>query len=220
MVSLVWHGIFILLVLELAVTLILVLPVPRRIRNWICRKILAYQSVTLKEFVQLPLLFLSLGLVFAVMDCCSSLHYRASMEQVDQDYVGVVYSHPHPHQHHHHHHREKEYKTERNLYLAGFTLTLLLVIVRVLDLMQEHVQLEDECERVKKESKASTTNSTTTSTTSPAATTITGIATTPSSKDNNNINAPILNLIVDDALSGAQIEMTELRKKPLEKKND
>ena len=42
------------------------------------------------------------------------------------------------------------YKSERNMYLAGFALTLLLVIGRITQLMQESVQLEAETERVQK----------------------------------------------------------------------
>jgi Bap31/Bap29 transmembrane region len=213
MASLVWHGMFILLVLELVVTLNLVLPVPRRIRNWICRKILAYPSVKTKEHIQLPIIFLGLGLFIALVDCWSTLNYmELRLEREDEEYFRLHGERaPPPHAHHvrayHQAHREKEYKMERNLYLTAFTLTLLLVIVRVLDLMQEHVQLEDEWEQIKQESQANAT--TTTSTNITAATTTTGITTTTRRKDN---------LIVDDLSSGAQIKMTALRKKPLEKK--
>jgi hypothetical protein len=49
--------------------------------------------------------------------------------------------------------KEKEYKTERNIYLAGFALTLLFVIGRLTDLMQEHADLEDELEKIRLSSK-------------------------------------------------------------------
>jgi hypothetical protein len=45
--------------------------------------------------------------------------------------------------------KERKYKSERNMYLAGFSLTLLFVIGRILKLMQESVELEEEKDRVK-----------------------------------------------------------------------
>jgi hypothetical protein len=44
--------------------------------------------------------------------------------------------------------KEKEYKTQRNLYLSGFALTLIFVIGRITDLMQEHADLEDELHKL------------------------------------------------------------------------
>ena len=56
--------------------------------------------------------------------------------------------------------KEKEYKTERNLYLAGFALTLLFVIGRITDLMQEHADLEIDLEKVRLSSKPAVDSST------------------------------------------------------------
>ena len=49
--------------------------------------------------------------------------------------------------------KEKEYRTERNIYLSGFALTLIFVIGRITDLMQEHVELEDNLEKLRLSSK-------------------------------------------------------------------
>lgn len=56
--------------------------------------------------------------------------------------------------------KEREYKTERNMYLAGFALTLLFVIGRITDLMQEHVDLEDDLERIRLSAKPAVDSST------------------------------------------------------------
>ena len=45
--------------------------------------------------------------------------------------------------------KEKEYKAGRNLYLAAFALTLLFVIGRITELMQEHADLEGKIENLK-----------------------------------------------------------------------
>merc|ERR1712023_304906 len=52
--------------------------------------------------------------------------------------------------------KEKKYKAERNLYLTGFALTLLFVIGRITQLMQENVEMEEETERVKNSTEAAT----------------------------------------------------------------
>merc|ERR1711933_310066 len=45
--------------------------------------------------------------------------------------------------------KEKEYKASQNLYLAGFALTLLFVIGRITELMQEHAELTGKIENLK-----------------------------------------------------------------------
>merc|ERR1711933_361436 len=45
--------------------------------------------------------------------------------------------------------KEKEYKASRNLYLAGFALTLLFVIGRITELMQEHAELTGRIENLR-----------------------------------------------------------------------
>ena len=45
--------------------------------------------------------------------------------------------------------KEKEYKAGRNMYLVGFALTLLFVIGRITELMQEHAELEGRIENLR-----------------------------------------------------------------------
>jgi hypothetical protein len=149
MASLVWGTVFIFLLLELAFTLILVIPLPRKWRNWICREC---SKLDLKSRLQKPLLFIGMALSLALLDCFSKLQMIFDLEKDAHDAGG-------------HHHgdearilhqldKEREYKTERNIYLAGFALTLLFVIGRITDLMQEHAELEDDLETIRLSSKA------------------------------------------------------------------
>ena len=147
MASFLWTSVFIFLCLELALTLILVIPVPRKIRNWVCRQT---TKIHLKQKLQPILWGIGCALSVALMDCWSLLQY------IFQDHHPIDTIHPHstiPPGHLTHHQKEKEYKTERNIYLAGFALTLLFVIGRIADLMQEHVELEDDLETVRLSSK-------------------------------------------------------------------
>ena len=132
MATLLWSSIFVFLIAELVFTLILVIPVGPSARNWICRKVFKWK---LEDHFRTPLIGIGIGLSLAMLDCISSLNYLFEIQREDG--------------HLHMLDREKEYKTERNLYLCGFALTLLFVIGRLLHLMEEHVILEDEYEQVK-----------------------------------------------------------------------
>lgn len=150
MASFLWTSVFIFLCLELGLTLILVIPVPRKIRNWVCR---ATTQWHLKQKLQPVLWGVGVALSVALLDCLSLLQFIFEDDSVVREMsmlnrgvgigVGGVGTGLLAHQ------KEKEYKTERNMYLAGFALTLLFVIGRITDLMQEHVELEDDLEKVK-----------------------------------------------------------------------
>ena len=65
------------------------------------------------------------------------------------------------------HDKERKYKSERNMYLAGFALTLLFVIGRITTLLAESVELHEETERVEKQLKKEEGKNTDTTTTAP-----------------------------------------------------
>ena len=82
-----------------------------------------------------------------------------------------LYGEGEDHRHHHHDRfypnlmdKERKYKSERNLYLAGFALTLLFAIGRLTSLLQESVELHDEMEQLlqKKQQKSSASSESTT----------------------------------------------------------
>ena len=141
MASLLWSSIFAILCLELALTFVLVLPVPRQIRNGVCR---AATEMDLKAKLQPVLWAVGLGLTIALLDGLSFLQF------IFQGEWELRYSSYSRYHHRDNFAREQEYQTERNVYLAGFSLTLIFVIGRITDLMQEHVELEEELENARK----------------------------------------------------------------------
>ncbi len=143
--SLLWTCVFILLVVELCVTLILVLPIPNRFRNKI---VLSVSKLELKQKLHPFFLGIFIALLVALVDTTVFLSNIYSQKQ--EEY----------HEHHHenpyhknpidrHIHKEREYKAGRNLYLAAFALTLLFVIGRITELMQEHAELAGKIDNLK-----------------------------------------------------------------------
>jgi hypothetical protein len=157
MATLIWTSVFLFLLLELVAVFILVVPVPRKIRNFICRQI---SKLNLKEHLHFPCLCIGIALAFGLVDGIFALQWISKTEKEAHDE-----SMHQEHSYFHHHDSEssggvlreldkqREYKTERNMYLTGFALTLLFVIGRIADLMQEHVELGDEYERVQQDQK-------------------------------------------------------------------
>eukprot|EP00529_Nitzschia_sp_RCC80_P035342 CAMPEP_0113466414 /NCGR_PEP_ID=MMETSP0014_2-20120614/14258_1 /TAXON_ID=2857 /ORGANISM="Nitzschia sp." /LENGTH=183 /DNA_ID=CAMNT_0000358633 /DNA_START=134 /DNA_END=685 /DNA_ORIENTATION=- /assembly_acc=CAM_ASM_000159 len=130
--------------MELVTVAILSLPVPRPARNWICREC---SKLDLKKQLEPVLQAIGVGLVVAIVDGVNNLLSILEFEKRDDilledtrryygdgGYESVARRLD----------KEIEYKIERNLYLAAFAFTLLFVIGRLTDLMQEHAELEDE----------------------------------------------------------------------------
>lgn len=147
MASITWMGVFALLLVELVITFVLVVPVPRRVRNVIARSFI-FRFHLGGEAVSKALLFLSFALMLALMESYFSV--QRMMDKLaafgEQDLAAGALAHGHGH----YQDKQKLYRAERNMYLAGFALTLLFVIGRLLQLMQESVQLEDELTLVRK----------------------------------------------------------------------
>jgi len=138
MPSLVWTSAYLFLLGELVITAILVVPVPIKYRNAIARKVF---QLDLGDRLAKPILFIGIALAFGFVDSYSKHQYI--MEKIaDETHAELEHGHHLPHMLHHE--KEKKYKAERNMYLTGFALTLLFVIGRITQLMQEHVELENE----------------------------------------------------------------------------
>lgn len=142
--SLLWTGVFCLLILELGLTLILVIPLPHKLRNWICVQV---SKLDLKKKLRMPLMGVFFALVFALMD---TTNFLAQIYTTKDDLSlaggagnGIQSSIDR------HLTKEKEYKAGRNMYLVGFALTLLFVIGRITELMQEHAVLSGKIENLK-----------------------------------------------------------------------
>jgi hypothetical protein len=142
MPSLIWGSIFLFLILELVVTFALALPVPRKIRNFLAREIFKFH---VGDKLRKPILYIGIALFLALVE--SYFSHRRLVNRMMEEHGVSSYSHDiafHPRD------KEHKYKAERNMYLAGFSLTLLFVIGRITTLMQESVELEEETERVRK----------------------------------------------------------------------
>eukprot|EP00538_Stauroneis_constricta_P009328 CAMPEP_0119554670 /NCGR_PEP_ID=MMETSP1352-20130426/7080_1 /TAXON_ID=265584 /ORGANISM="Stauroneis constricta, Strain CCMP1120" /LENGTH=183 /DNA_ID=CAMNT_0007601285 /DNA_START=60 /DNA_END=611 /DNA_ORIENTATION=- len=137
MASIIWTSIFVFLICELLLTGLLVIPVPRKIRNFIASKIFQLQ---LGEKLSKYILFIGIGLVFAILE--SFISHQRIVDRMSEYGDGGGYDHHHHGHKEHIHDKERKYKTERNMYLAGFAFTLLFVIGRITQLMEESVELE------------------------------------------------------------------------------
>lgn len=141
--SLLWTAVFAILMIEVAITAALVLPVPLSWRNAIC---LEMSKLDLKARLRLPLTFLVIGMGLAFFDSMNYLVFIWKVED-DEERYGSSYQTAEQAQVVRHIDKQKEYKTERNLYLSGFAIVLLFAIGRLTDLMQEHSELELELEK-------------------------------------------------------------------------
>jgi len=142
--SLLWTAIYIVLMAELCLTLILVIPFPRKIRSKICMSV---SKLELKKRLQMPLTGLFFALVMALMDTANYLNNIYAKKE--EEHQLHIQQHIDTNPIDKHLLKEKEYKAGRNLYLAAFALTLLFVIGRITELMQEHADLEGKIENLK-----------------------------------------------------------------------
>jgi hypothetical protein len=152
MASLIWTSVFGFLVLELILTAILVVPVPRKIRNFLAKEINKFR---IGERLAKPILFIALALTFALVESYFTRQRILARESDEMEAGMNLLMSREQEKMFHSGDRERKYKSERNMYLAGFSLTLLFVIGRITQLMQESVELEEECDRVKKFKSAS-----------------------------------------------------------------
>lgn len=143
--SLLWTCVFILLIVELCFTLILVLPIPNRFRNKI---VLSISKLDLKKRLHPCFLGIFVALLVALVD--TAVFLSGIYAQKQEEYQ-LQYDHHHPNNNPIDRHllKEREYKAGRNLYLASFALTLLFVIGRITELLQEHAELAGKIENLK-----------------------------------------------------------------------
>lgn len=91
MASVVWVAVFILLMIELFITGLLVLPLPRLIRRFIARKIFTYDLAKRVRFVAN---FIILGLILAVSDAITTLRRLEHKVEVSTEAGKSNYSDP------------------------------------------------------------------------------------------------------------------------------
>ena len=122
---------------ELIITLILVIPVPRKIRNAIARQI---NRLDLGDRLGKFAIFIGVALTMALLESISSVHHFMLKENNSKEH----YETPEHERIFYDLVKQRKFRSERNMYLAGFSLTLLFVIVRISQLMQESVEWEEQ----------------------------------------------------------------------------
>lgn len=144
MASVVWLSVFILLCVELVITFILVVPLPAVVRRGLVRGI---RAIKFGSTVRFAAKWVFLMLAGAVVESVTTLQRLQARERDPAGaaaaaaagglgdpragYVEMSFE------------KQRKFRAERNLYLSGFALTLLLVIARIVELMQEGVVAED-----------------------------------------------------------------------------
>jgi len=147
MASLIWQAIFVFLAAELVVTLLLVVPIPTNVTARFTRSARIFSVDKLSGLVQrlkTPVLFVGIGLGMALAN--SIYAHQQILARLEEDKRGgrssphsyVDYFYPGMHD------KERRYKSERNMYLSGFALTLVFVIGRIAALVRENLELHDE----------------------------------------------------------------------------
>jgi len=129
---------------ELALTVVLVIPVPRKIRNAMSRLVM---KLNLSDKLGKFAIFVALALGAALIESMSSVQYIQERQRLEHLQQGSSLEHERIF---HDLDQQRKFRSERNMYLSGFSLTLLLVIVRICQLMQESVEYEEEVERLTK----------------------------------------------------------------------
>lgn len=148
----VWKAIFAFLAAELFVTILLLVPIPLKVTAWFARFVpkgnfARFVNRQLKK----PILFIGIGLGLALAE--SIFTHQRILARIERDRQGVGSTQPsyfdyfYPGMHD----KERRYKSERNMYLSAFALTLLFVIGRIASLLRESVDLHKEATRLEKE---------------------------------------------------------------------
>jgi hypothetical protein len=142
MASLIWTSVWYFLMFELIITLILVIPVPRKIRNMLARQV---NKLDLGQRLAKVGIFATIALAAALMESLSSIQTIGERERMEAHQGFSAGSAEHD-RILHDLDKQRKFRSERNMYLAGFSLTLLFVIVRIANLMQESVEWEEQVE--------------------------------------------------------------------------
>jgi B-cell receptor-associated protein 31 len=142
MASLIWTAVWYFLMFELIVTLILVIPVPRKIRNMLARQV---NKLDLGQRLAKVGIFVTIALAAALVESVSSIQTISERERTEAHHGFSAGSVEHD-RILHDLDKQRKFRSERNMYLAGFSLTLLFVIVRIANLMQESVEWEEQVE--------------------------------------------------------------------------
>mmetsp|Transcript_11394 Transcript_11394/g.17488 ORF Transcript_11394/g.17488 Transcript_11394/m.17488 type:complete len:187 (+) Transcript_11394:133-693(+) len=147
MASIIWTTVWWFLMVELVIVLILVIPVPRKVRNALARPV---SRLRLGDRFSKIGLFVTIGLTFALIESISSIQALQERQKLEHelDHAGIGGGGTEHDRIFHDLDRQRKFRAERNMYLAAFSLTLQFVIMRLCQLMQESVESDEEIKRL------------------------------------------------------------------------
>eukprot|EP00188_Purpureofilum_apyrenoidigerum_P005316 Plantae.Rhodophyta-Purpureofilum_apyrenoidigerum.ctg6813.p1 GENE.Plantae.Rhodophyta-Purpureofilum_apyrenoidigerum.ctg6813~~Plantae.Rhodophyta-Purpureofilum_apyrenoidigerum.ctg6813.p1 ORF type:complete len:197 (+),score=36.28 Plantae.Rhodophyta-Purpureofilum_apyrenoidigerum.ctg6813:202-792(+) len=151
MASAIWVATFVLLCVEVVLCAVMMVPLPRSF--W--RQISSILKITaVSNVVTFFVRFLILGLALGVFESVQIIRRLQDKAEGSNDmYAALSVSQK----------KQRMFRAERNLYLAGFCLTLIFVIQRVIQLATENSNLSYEIEKKKKTPITSTQSTSATS---------------------------------------------------------
>ncbi|KAJ8905322.1 hypothetical protein NDN08_001829 [Rhodosorus marinus] len=137
MASPLWLGVYGVLCLELILTLILLVPLPERVEKGMVKILQLPNFISGWTFF---VRFLAIALVLAVYDSIRTIKYMESKILDDPETLTGVMANSLD--------RERRFRAQRNLYLAGFALTLLFVIIRLVQMIRSNINLREELKAI------------------------------------------------------------------------
>ncbi|KAK4526679.1 hypothetical protein GAYE_SCF26G4595 [Galdieria yellowstonensis] len=136
-----WFSVYLFLCVEIVIVALLVLPLPKKVRRLVLRALATAAHFTnLKKFIH----YISLSLFFALVESLTDA-YRVQLKLTDQTGAlgGVL---PNTVSFELHSLKQRQFRSQRNFYLAGFSLTLLFVIGKLFELTSRVAVLESQLE--------------------------------------------------------------------------
>lgn len=146
MATVVWMSVFLLLIVELVITALLVLPLPRAGRRFLAKKVFTRE---LSQKLKTVSNFIFVGLVLAVADAVASLRHLEKKEHSDK-YQSTTYGDSQSTYFTTSMDKQRKFRAERNMYLSSFALTLGFSLARLIELMQELVNVDEERDELRK----------------------------------------------------------------------
>eukprot|EP00179_Madagascaria_erythrocladioides_P031275 CAMPEP_0198341912 /NCGR_PEP_ID=MMETSP1450-20131203/50230_1 /TAXON_ID=753684 ORGANISM="Madagascaria erythrocladiodes, Strain CCMP3234" /NCGR_SAMPLE_ID=MMETSP1450 /ASSEMBLY_ACC=CAM_ASM_001115 /LENGTH=170 /DNA_ID=CAMNT_0044046973 /DNA_START=71 /DNA_END=583 /DNA_ORIENTATION=- len=141
MKSIIWGLVFVILCIELGVLAILCAPLPWGVRKTIARFL--HNNGIAKKF-KVSMYYLMVAISLAVVDAVMRIRALEGREETGdpdaaQGLGGTLNAQ---------YLKGQRYRAQRNLYLAGFVLTLLFAIKRIIELVVNEIALRDEIKRI------------------------------------------------------------------------
>lgn len=152
MATVVWVSVFLLLVVEILITLLLVLPLPRTVRRFLARKIFTYD---LSRRVRTVSNYILVGLIIAFADAINGLRHLEKKGESTTESVKNTYQDSQSNYFTSSVDKQRKFRIERNMYMSAFALTLGFVITRLVELIQELENCDEEIDHLKKRLSAS-----------------------------------------------------------------